>query len=104
MPSLLVRPDDEQMTPASCFGRCVRAVALSWVRGGMVVIARIPGDVINHGKHAFWGKPGVHYHQGMKVRTDSTDSMNAHTKTYPCDLTSVYLLALRESLPLVPNQ
>ncbi len=26
-----------------------------------------PGDVINHGKHDFWGKSGVHYHQGMKV-------------------------------------
>jgi hypothetical protein len=29
---------------------------------------RIIGDVINHGKHDFWGKSNVHYHQGMKVR------------------------------------
>lgn len=33
-----------------------------------VVIVLVAGDVINHGKHEFWGKPGVHYHQGMKVR------------------------------------
>jgi hypothetical protein len=24
---------------------------------------RIIGDVINHGKHQFWGKPNMHYHQ-----------------------------------------
>lgn len=24
---------------------------------------RIIGDVINHGKHEFWGVPNMHYHQ-----------------------------------------
>lgn len=30
-------------------------------RGGQS--GRIVGDVINHGKHKFWGKSSVHYHQ-----------------------------------------
>ena len=28
-----------------------------------LIAGRIVGDVINHGKHEFWGKPNVHYHQ-----------------------------------------
>lgn len=33
-------------------------------RGGQT--GRIVGDVINHGKHDFWGVPNTHYHRGMR--------------------------------------
>ena len=32
--------------------------------------------MINHGKHEFWGKPGVHYHQ---VKGDQTDALEMWT-------------------------
>ena len=35
------------------------------------------GDVINHGKHDFWGRPGVHYHQGMKAGENTLNSVCA---------------------------
>lgn len=35
-----------------------------------------PGDVINHGKHDFWGRSGVHYHQGMKVGAGLAHSLH----------------------------
>lgn len=38
---------------------------------------RIIGDVINHGKHDFWGKPGVHYHQGMKAGENTLNALCA---------------------------
>ncbi|GAX85033.1 hypothetical protein CEUSTIGMA_g12453.t1 [Chlamydomonas eustigma] len=36
---------------------------------------KIIGDVINHGKHPFWGKPGVHYHQGMKAGENTLNAL-----------------------------
>jgi len=35
------------------------------------------GDVINHGKHAFWGKQGVHYHQGMATGDNTLNALCA---------------------------
>ena len=35
------------------------------------------GDVINHGKHQFWGKPNVHYHQGMKAGENTLNAICA---------------------------
>lgn len=35
------------------------------------------GDVINHGKHEFWGRPGVHYHQGMKAGDNTLNALCA---------------------------
>ncbi|EFJ51855.1 hypothetical protein VOLCADRAFT_103347 [Volvox carteri f. nagariensis] len=45
----------------------------------IVTLAPCPnnGDVINHGKHAFWGKPGVHYHQGMKAGENTLNAICA---------------------------
>lgn len=42
---------------------------------------RIIGDVINHGKHEFWGKPGVHYHQGMKAGENTLNALCARLMT-----------------------
>lgn len=42
-------------------------------RGGQE--GRIIGDVINHGKHEFWGKRGVHYHQGMKAGENTLNAL-----------------------------
>ncbi|GFR43448.1 hypothetical protein Agub_g4531, partial [Astrephomene gubernaculifera] len=44
-------------------------------RGGQS--GKIIGDVINHGKHSFWGKPGVHYHQGMKAGENTLNAVCA---------------------------
>eukprot|EP00878_Enallax_costatus_P016108 GHUV01016890.1.p1 GENE.GHUV01016890.1~~GHUV01016890.1.p1 ORF type:complete len:433 (+),score=92.10 GHUV01016890.1:240-1538(+) len=44
-------------------------------RGGQS--SRIIGDVINHGKHEFWGKPGTHYHQGMKAGENTLNALCA---------------------------
>ncbi|GLC76668.1 hypothetical protein PLESTF_001815100 [Pleodorina starrii] len=44
-------------------------------RGGQS--GRIIGDVINHGKHDFWGKSGVHYHQGMKAGENTLNAICA---------------------------
>ncbi|GLI63555.1 hypothetical protein VaNZ11_006408 [Volvox africanus] len=44
-------------------------------RGGQS--GRIIGDIINHGKHAFWGKSGVHYHQGMKAGENTLNAICA---------------------------
>ncbi|KAG2447158.1 hypothetical protein HYH02_007904 [Chlamydomonas schloesseri] len=44
-------------------------------RGGQS--GRIVGDVINHGKHDFWGKSGVHYHQGMKAGENTLNAICA---------------------------
>lgn len=33
------------------------------------------GDVINHGKHKFWGVPGMHYHQGMKAGENTLNAL-----------------------------
>ena len=38
---------------------------------------RIVGDVINHGKHEFWGKPNVHYHQGMAAGENTLNAVCA---------------------------
>lgn len=35
----------------------------------------IVGDVINHGKHSLWGKPGVHYHHGMSAGQNTLNAM-----------------------------
>lgn len=35
------------------------------------------GDIINHGKHDFWGKPGTHYHQGMKAGENTLNALCA---------------------------
>lgn len=34
-------------------------------------------QIINHGKHQFWGKPGVHYHQGMKAGENTLNAICA---------------------------
>ncbi|KAG1663735.1 hypothetical protein FOA52_006104 [Chlamydomonas sp. UWO 241] len=44
-------------------------------RGGQE--GRTIGDVINHGKHEFWGKPGVHYHQGMAAGDNTLNALCA---------------------------
>eukprot|EP00197_Chlamydomonas_leiostraca_P004699 CAMPEP_0202866534 /NCGR_PEP_ID=MMETSP1391-20130828/7852_1 /ASSEMBLY_ACC=CAM_ASM_000867 /TAXON_ID=1034604 /ORGANISM="Chlamydomonas leiostraca, Strain SAG 11-49" /LENGTH=366 /DNA_ID=CAMNT_0049546491 /DNA_START=218 /DNA_END=1318 /DNA_ORIENTATION=+ len=44
-------------------------------RGGQE--GRVIGDVINHGKHQFWGKPGMHYHQGMKAGENTLNALCA---------------------------
>ncbi|GBF98933.1 hypothetical protein Rsub_11725 [Raphidocelis subcapitata] len=36
---------------------------------------RIIGDVINHGKHEFWGRPNVHYHQGMAAGENTLNAL-----------------------------
>lgn len=43
------------------------------------MISHVPtsGDVINHGKHEFWGRPGVHYHQGMKAGENTLNAICA---------------------------
>ncbi|KXZ49126.1 hypothetical protein GPECTOR_23g55 [Gonium pectorale] len=48
-------------------------------RGGQS--GRIIGDVINHGKHDFWGKSGVHYHQGMKAGENTLNAICARLVT-----------------------
>ncbi|KAG2496733.1 hypothetical protein HYH03_005144 [Edaphochlamys debaryana] len=48
-------------------------------RGGQG--GRIIGDVINHGKHDFWGKSGVHYHQGMKAGENTLNAICARLVT-----------------------
>lgn len=42
-------------------------------RGGQS--GRIIGDVINHGKHEFWGKSNVHYHQGMRAGENTLNAV-----------------------------
>ena len=42
------------------------------------------GDVINHGKHVFWGKPGMHYHQVTHTHT------HTYTHTHTCIPTKVH--------------
>ncbi|PNH09558.1 hypothetical protein TSOC_003799 [Tetrabaena socialis] len=37
----------------------------------------VNGDVINHGKYDFWGKSGVHYHQGMKAGENTLNAICA---------------------------
>lgn len=37
----------------------------------------VAGDVINHGKHQYWGKPGVHYHQGMEKGENTLNALCA---------------------------
>lgn len=44
-------------------------------RGGQQ--GRIIGDIINHGKHDFWGKSGMHYHQGMKAGENTLNALCA---------------------------
>ncbi|KAF5838686.1 ADP-ribosylglycohydrolase-domain-containing protein [Dunaliella salina] len=48
-------------------------------RGGQS--GRIIGDVINHGKHVFWGKNGMHYHQGMKAGENTLNALCARVVT-----------------------
>jgi len=48
-------------------------------RGGQA--GRIIGDVINHGKHEFWGKPAVHYHQGMLAGENTLNALCARVVT-----------------------
>lgn len=36
---------------------------------------RIIGDVINHGKHQFWGQQNVHYHQGMAAGENTLNAL-----------------------------
>jgi len=42
---------------------------------------RIIGDVINHGKHEFWGKQNVHYHQGMAAGENTLNAVCARLVT-----------------------
>jgi len=44
-------------------------------RGGQE--GRIIGDVINHGKHQFWGRANMHYHQGMQAGENTLNSVCA---------------------------
>jgi ADP-ribosyl-[dinitrogen reductase] hydrolase len=44
-------------------------------RGGQQ--GSIIGDVINHGKKQFWGKPNMHYHQGMKAGENTLNAIVA---------------------------
>jgi hypothetical protein len=37
--------------------------------------------VINHGKHKFWGVPGMHYHQGMKAGENTLNALCARVVT-----------------------
>jgi hypothetical protein len=39
---------------------------------------RIIGDVINHGKHQFWGKPNMHYHQASNLASASAALVSFH--------------------------
>ena len=39
------------------------------------------GDIINHGKHEFWGKSNVHYHQGMKAGENTLNAICARLVT-----------------------
>jgi len=48
-------------------------------RGGQS--GRIIGDVINHGKHEFWGKQSVHYHQGMRAGENTLNALCARLVT-----------------------
>lgn len=48
-------------------------------RGGQS--GRIVGDVINHGKHDRWGKPGVHYHEGMQPGENTLNALCARVVT-----------------------
>jgi len=41
-------------------------------QGGSIV-----GDVINHGKKAFWGVPNMHYHQGMRAGENTLNAVVA---------------------------
>eukprot|EP00951_Prasinocladus_malaysianus_P015143 scaffold115930_cov20-Prasinocladus_malaysianus.AAC.1 len=44
-------------------------------RGGQA--GRIIGDVINHGKHVFWGQPNTHYHRGMRAGENTLNALCA---------------------------
>ena len=44
-------------------------------RGGQQ--GSIIGDVINHGKKQFWGKPNMHYHQGMRAGENTLNAIVA---------------------------
>ncbi|KAF6262383.1 ADP-ribosylglycohydrolase-domain-containing protein [Scenedesmus sp. NREL 46B-D3] len=44
-------------------------------RGGQA--GRIIGDVINHGKHQFWGVPNTHYHRGMAAGENTLNAICA---------------------------
>ena len=44
-------------------------------RGGQE--GSIIGDVINHGKKQYWGKPGVHYHRGMRAGENTLNAVVA---------------------------
>jgi hypothetical protein len=48
-------------------------------RGGQS--GRIIGDVINHGKHKFWGQQNVHYHQGMVAGENTLNAVCARLVT-----------------------
>ncbi|PSC74603.1 ADP-ribosylation crystallin J1 [Micractinium conductrix] len=48
-------------------------------RGGQS--GRIVGDIINHGKHDRWGKPGVHYHEGMAAGENTLNALCARVAT-----------------------
>jgi ADP-ribosyl-[dinitrogen reductase] hydrolase len=37
----------------------------------------IIGDVINHGKKQYWGKPNMHYHRGMKAGENTLNAVTA---------------------------
>lgn len=41
----------------------------------------IIGDVINHGKKAFWGVPNMHYHQGMRAGENTLNALCARLVT-----------------------
>ncbi|KAK9804892.1 hypothetical protein WJX72_010538 [[Myrmecia] bisecta] len=44
-------------------------------RGGQE--GRVVGDIINHGKRERWGKPGVHYHEGMQAGANTLNALCA---------------------------
>jgi hypothetical protein len=50
-------------TPQGVGGGVTLCVSHTWHTLSKQSCCLSSGDVINHGKHKFWGVPGVHYHQ-----------------------------------------
>lgn len=61
-----------------CF-LCLHSIPAPQIKRLSGMISHVPtsGDVINHGKHEFWGRPGVHYHQGMKAGENTLNAICA---------------------------
>ncbi len=52
-------------------GRSAALASLSKTRKNAVPV----GDIINHGKYELWGKPGVHYHNGMAAGQNTLNAL-----------------------------